>query len=61
MLILNPEKTNCIELFEFVFPNQNYVIQDGIIKVKDICTFYCNGSDANVARSRLIGTSALKI
>lgn len=43
---LNPEETDCIELFNIVFPNQNYVIQDGIMKVKDICTFYYNCSDS---------------
>lgn len=44
---LNPEETDCIELFNIVFPNQNYVIQDGVMKVQDICTFYCNCSDSN--------------
>jgi hypothetical protein len=42
---LNPEETDCIELFNIVFPNQNYVIQDGVMKVQDICTFYCNCSN----------------
>lgn len=42
---LNPEETDCIELFNIVFPNQNYVIQDGVMKVQDICTFYYDCSN----------------
>ena len=41
---LNPEETDCIELFEIVFPNHNYEIKDGVMREynKNLCGCYCD-------------------
>lgn len=40
---LNPEETDCIELFEIVFPNHNYEIEDGVMREynRNLCGCYC--------------------
>lgn len=42
------EDTDCIELFKLVFPNNDYVIEDGVMKVKEKeKVYYSNASALN--------------
>lgn len=37
---LSYEDTDCIELFKIVFPNDDYIIEDGVMKVKKTLQIY---------------------
>ncbi len=47
---LNPEETDCIELFNIVFPNKDCEIEDGVMRERNpnTCSYYCGvmNSDA---------------
>lgn len=58
---LSYEDTDCIELFKLVFPDDEYVIEDGIMKVKEkpkttASSLYIDGS---IAKTISIDTSLL--
>ena len=58
---LSYEDTNCIELFKLVFPDEEYVIENGVMKVKEkpqttTSLLYIDGS---IAKTISIDTSLL--
>lgn len=56
---LSYEDTDCIELFKLVFPNDEYVIEDGVMKVKEKPQITASPLyfDSSIAKTISIGTS----
>ena len=55
------EDTDCIELFKLVFPDEEYVIEDGVIKVKEKPQITASPLyfDSSIAKTISIDTSLL--
>ena len=63
---LSYEDTDCIELFKLVFPDEEYVIEDGVMKVKEnsknvISSLYIDGSIANTISDASLSSSLTTI
>lgn len=63
---LSYEDTDCIELFKLVFPDEEYVIKDGVMKVKEnsknvISSLYIDGSIANTISDASLSSSLTTI
>ena len=56
---LSYEDTDCIELFKLVFPDEGYVIEDGVIKIKEKPQIIASQLyfDSSIAKTISIGTS----